>query len=347
MALEDFDESGDQLELEMDKVDLSVARGTIDPNDPLDADLFDFPEMAVFDTLREVAEQQVAATAEATPAADEPASSEPGTTETSAATPPPSSPQNVDYDPKLDEDIFNFSEIFTGGDVVANAAGVQQNEEFVVPEAAATGELAPVNTQPAAANAEKPAPAADELRPVAPRASAEEEDELIALANGGLAPLTIPVAVEGSRDKLVTMLAVGFLVVNSALILLAWQANSSFHDTLRDVTRGITEGLSEVTNRPAQAAAPVQYVPVPSTGHQPRSADQRSSELHPMPAAAILAARELMGEGRYITARKNLYYLLANRDLIALPTEQVAEAEFLIAETYELQGTALLTGEVK
>lgn len=343
MALEDFDESGDSLELDMDQLDITPAKAGIDPDDPLNADLFDFSEMAIFDKLQVAAEQATAEEASGT--TDEPA--EQPAAEELGVDPPPSSPRHASYDPKLDEDIFNFSEIFAGGDVVANAAGVTVEDTFVVPHA--VPEAAPTPAGPGASQGAPSPVAADELQPAAPPISTDEEDELIALAGTGLAPIAIPVVSEGPKDKLVMMLAAGFLVVNTALILLAWQANSSFHDTLRDVTRGITDGLSEVANRPAQAAqaGPVQFVPVPTTGHQPRSADQRSTELHSMPQKAILDARRWMGEGHYIDARRNLYHLLANRDLIALPTELVAEAEFLIAETYELQGSALIAEEIK
>ncbi len=347
MALEDFDESGMEPDLGLDRIDLS-AIGKIDPNDPMDEDLFEFPAMAVFDDLADTSAQ---VNEEPAP---EPAQEAAAVAETSepeiSSDPVAGTPGSPGYDAKLDEDLFDFAAIFVGEGAPEASTSSGDNDVFVVPEAATASGSAPSSPQPppTAAPSSSPspsAPAADE--PVAAPLGSAAEDELIALADAGHSPITVPVVAGGSRDKLVMMLAVGFLLVNTALIVLAWQANSSFHGTLRDVTTGIADGISSATNRPAQAAPSIQYVPVQTTGHTPRSPGLSPSKLDGLGEQTITSARQMIAEGRYIDARRDLNHLLANHRLLLLNAEIIAEAEFLIAETYELQGNALIEQEAR
>lgn len=338
MALEDFDEAGDELELDLDQLDLSPAAG-IDLDDPLNEDLFDFPVMAVFQSL-----QQAGAEVEAqglVTEADATSDILAGSLVTDAPAPAAAALPAADYDRDLDEDIFDFDSIFAGGDVVATPAAALEPDAFDAPQAPA----APAQAAPVAAAPAQPRSGA-RPEPVRAHAAADPDEDDIETFEVPLPSVEVPGAALG-RDKLVMLLAVGFLLVNTALIMLAWQANSSFHGTLRDVSRGIAEGLSN--GGPAQAAGPgantgnsVSYVPVETTGHAPRVPRETPSPIQSSGEQTITSARVMLGSGRFLDARRNLNHLLANADLLTLDRELIAEAEFLIAESYELQGNALL-----
>lgn len=142
---------------------------------------------------------------------------------------------------------------------------------------------------------------------------------------------------EGSR--LVELLAAAFLLVNGALILLAWRASSSFQETLARVTAEVNETLAAHGREPSAvdpARAP-QVAARAVAGLPARPAGQ----LEDLQAQSVRIARGLVAEGRYMDARRQLYLLLANRDMAPLDRALAAEAEYLVAETYELQGRAL------
>lgn len=357
MALEDFDEAFDELELDVERVDLTSAGG-IDPGDPLDEDLFDFPPAGVFESVQErgrAPEGEAPASREEEPSRAEPEPSTPATVAREDAPSDAGTAGSKGHAPDLDEDIFDFASIFAGGDVVAGAIEDSTAPEDAVPEPVTEREpaaaAAPERPDPEPVTVQKePARRAPAARPtpppIAPKPRAEKVGgEESPRVDPGAPPPSVPVPTGGVRDKLVMLLAIGFLVVNTALILLAWQANSSFHGTLESVSRGLAEGLSRSGGQEAQAAPKVEYVPVPTTGHPPRTPDEPPSVLGSRAGTTLESARRMIGEGAFLDARKNLYHLLANADLLTLDREVVAEAEFLIAQTYELQGAALLERE--
>ncbi len=341
MALEDFDEADEELDIELEKLDLTATNEGIDPNDPLNEDLFDFPVMPAFAVVPETTSQEESDAV--APAEDAPPADAAPTTAEEEPAQAPSSPGAPNYDPDLDEDLFNFSEIFAGGDIVADAAGVTPEDTFIVPDTLVSPE------PPVASSDPIPAPPVESDSPPAksaPRRARTEREEhdldeidLSAELAAASAPIAVPVtAVSSGRDKLVLVLSICFLVVNTALILLAWQANSSFHATVKGVAEGIADGLSRQT----QAAAPdVRLIPVPSTSGPPQEIDLRPSLLDVRPVRSIERARGMMAEGYYLDARRVLYHLLANRDMVPLTEELAIEAEYLVAQTYELQGKAL------
>ncbi len=339
MALDDFDEADQELELDLEQLDLT-ARGKIDPSDPLDEDLFDFPDMGIFESLEEAAEASSSAsvTEASSPVhADEP--------EVETDTWVAGTPGSPGYDPELDEDIFDFGgmpgmAVSSAGESPSETAAPQGEDTFIVPEELTTAPSStPTEAKSEAQEIPRPTPGADTT--AAPPAAHDLDVELAALAGSMPVPVTVPIAAEGGRDKVILALAAAFLLVNTALIFLAWQANSSFHGTLTEVTRSLAEGIAKASP-PVQAAPSVEFVPVPTTGHEPHTPDLDPSDLDSLPDQALTAARRMMSEGAYIDARKQLNHLLANADLYPLDRELIAEAEFLIAETYELQGSALL-----
>jgi len=150
--------------------------------------------------------------------------------------------------------------------------------------------------------------------------------------------LTANAAPAAGRSHLTEILAVGFLVLNVALVLFAYQANTSFHETLAEVTRSVAETL---TNNQAQAQErpPTIAFPLPPLTQDP--GNQLPDQSADLRLQSMALARRMVEEERYFDARRVLYRLLANRDLAALDEAFVAQAEYLIAESYELQGKAL------
>ncbi|MEE8467501.1 MAG: hypothetical protein V3T22_03555 [Planctomycetota bacterium] len=142
----------------------------------------------------------------------------------------------------------------------------------------------------------------------------------------------------GGRSHLTEILAVGFLVLNVALVLFAYQANASFHDTLTEVTRNIANTLTD-NRASAQELPPTITFPLPPSIQV--LGDPLPGETVALTLQSLTLARRMVEEERYLDARRVLYRLLANRDLALLETSFVAEAEYLIAESYELQGKAL------
>ena len=68
---------------------------------------------------------------------------------------------------------------------------------------------------------------------------------------------------------------------------------------------------------------------------------QQPSAVHSLELQSIELARAMLAERRYMDARRTLYRLLAHADAAGLDERLVTEAEFLVAESYELQGRAL------
>lgn len=330
MALEDFDEASDDLDLDLGKLDLTSGGG-IDPNDPLNEDLFDFPDMGVFASLREASEQLEAKHAEPTTELVEPITEQAAEPADDMDVPfmdNAGKPGSPGYDADLDIDVFDFANVPTD---LEPEVDLGTTDEFVVPEAAV----------PAPAPAPEPTyePEVPVMEAPAPLPVAEIPVE------ASMEPVMVSAPAEGGRDKLVMVLAIGFLVLNTGLIGLAWQANSSFHGTLQQVTSGIREGLSNIgSTSSAQETAPkVEYIPIETTGDQPQPVEHRPTELESHPEQSIVVAREMIGAGKFIDARLQLNHLLANQDLlVTLSPQNIAEAEFLIAKTYELQAGALI-----
>ncbi len=160
------------------------------------------------------------------------------------------------------------------------------------------------------------------------------------------------IAVEPKRGPLLEILAVSFLALNTALILLAWRAGNQFSETLASVTHTVTDSVAE-GHAQGQLRGPINTgplvigsAPVVPTGvtsevkETPETTEgqtQEPSELLDMPRASLELAEQRIRKGRYSEARKGLFRLLANRDRTALSESMVIEAETLIAESYAVQ----------
>lgn len=292
--------------------------------DPQDEDLFDFPDM----TLRagspaSAPKAEAAAKAEPAPRAE--AAEQAGKAEQAQVAeqaPPatkPKAPAAPAYDPALDEDIFNFGELFTpaesraGEDMIPATDLFQPASDGTDPFAAS--EAAEVEEE------QEVAPEAPEPVRSAPRAPARARSRV------ELAPVLVPELTEDEnplRNRMVLFFLVGFLVVNGAVMLFAWKASRSF-ETAMSAMRDQIDREPRVVTVPQPVAAPVQpseEAPQPAPG-------ARSYE-----DAELMLAREELAEGMHAAARRRLFRLLANRDRIALGSEEVATAEYLIARTF-------------
>ncbi|MCA9000320.1 MAG: hypothetical protein KDB61_00255, partial [Planctomycetes bacterium] len=144
-------------------------------------------------------------------------------------------------------------------------------------------------------------------------------------------------APEGKRGHLIEILALCFLVLNTALVLFAWRASDDFRDTLATVTHTVSDAVAEGHNRgqsqATQGSMGVQP-DVQNTQVQVETPkDQEPSEIVMLPRATLDLAIERIAQGKYAEARKGLNHLLANQDRTALTAELVVEAEALIAES--------------
>ena len=241
--------------------------------------------------------------------------------------PAPSSPEHPAYDPELDEDLFNFSQIFSGSDVVApvpmDEPSPLESAEFTLPETSDPDPEPTTSTE-----------AADDHVPVTSAPSAPPAADLVPQQP----PPPIPEAPAQPKGRLVELLVIAFLLVNTGIIVLAWQASSSFQDTLSEVTRTVADTISR---QPSSAGPPITYVPFPVEEESTPSNDQDPSELEDLQVQSVGIARRLIEEGQYMDARRRLYLLLANQDLTSLDERLVTETEYLIAETYERQAQTL------
>lgn len=319
MALDDFDDLDDVPEppavVAPQGIDADDADGLEDPED---VDLFDFPEWASVDTIAAAPAASAAPAAPVAPVA-------------SAAPAAPSSPDPAgqNFDPDLDQDLFDFSEVFAGGDIVGEVRETAAEDDFVVPPALTPQTLVEPELPATAQEAFGSAFAAGDARPEAGR-----------LPRALPPPPPVQLEPPPAKGRLIELLAVGFLLVNTALIVFAWRASESFHDTLTQVTQTVADTLTTQQASAQTSKAPV-YLTYPSDGNP----DQAPSSLEDLQIQSLRVARDLVEAEQYLDARQRLYLLLANRDLAPLDPAVAAGADFLIAESYERQGTALAENE--
>lgn len=320
-------------------------------NDPQafdeDEDLFDFPDVAGLEPLvPETVEAEAPASQqpaeEPSPAIEEELLPEPAAFEATPVEPveiPPAiaALANEDALPEgEDEDLFAFEELLLDPVVVTDAAEDSTPEPAPAAEAPAAAPAAPTE-EPAAGHAAEPV-AADEQPEAEQLAPVDLETLLAALPEGTPEP--------GRRGRTVELLALCFLVANTALVLFAWRAGDDFRATLDHVGDAVTSAVAEGQVRAASEVAAQMRAQVPAT---PAPAEVRV-EVPVVPSPDLTAtgldlAREALDAGRFEEARRGLARLLANRDRAMLPEEMVLEARRLVALSYHLQGQALAREE--
>ena len=330
---------------------------------PEDEDLFDFPVSPAYaDAARggstpEASNPEAATPLDATPV-------QPVTQE---------SPQALDESLDPDEDLFSFDSVFEDSQPLATAEDLAnlESEEWsssetdsVEPPQASLPVPDPTNTdgatpEPKAQPTPLPAPGSVKRKARsrqskgskrAPREAAADPAEI----NHQMWVPPAAIAPEPKRGPLLEILAVSFLTLNTALILLAWRAGDHFNQTLQSVTRTVTDSVAEGHAR-GQLKAPLTGPSTPTPGttsssvpiepdvvssevrDEGETSEQAPSDLLDMPRASLDLAQERIQKGRYAEARKGLYRLLSNRDRTALSDAMVIEAEVLIAQSYAVQ----------
>lgn len=236
------------------------------------------------------------------------------------------------FDP--DEDIFDFDELFTAAE---SSAGDEVIAYYAEPEASTAPQGAPESTfeptRPIVRSTSTPA-----RSPANAGAPAEASGGASGIPPGRpVAPIAAGTAASSVESRLVLTLALGFILVNAALILTAWQASESFQSTLDYVRTDLSSALTDLRVQSELHAA----APVPAPDPAPDSEPQAPAPLASFPTLELDLAREETAAGAYSAARMRLYRLLANADRLVLDAADVAEAEYLIAETYFAQGESL------
>ncbi|MCP5022272.1 MAG: hypothetical protein GY930_10900 [bacterium] len=268
-------------------------------------------------------------------------------------------------DPALDEDLFDFETRFkssqpltTEEDAIDLGAMLEQHVATEGVLVQPTPESAPEVSAPSAApaaSASAPAPAAANPAPAAKAASPTKQavsPAPISVSSDVPAAMWTPPpaapAPEGKRGHLIEILALCFLVLSTALVILAWRASDDFRETLANVNNTVIDAVSEGHSRgQLQNATDTQgsmdVTPdVTSANVEPEipTVDQ-PSEFVRLPRVALDLAIERIAEGKFEMARKGLYFLLANQDRTVLNEELIVEAEALVAKTYADQAKEL------
>jgi hypothetical protein len=255
----------------------------------------------------------------------------------------------------LDEDIFSFGELFTDAESTAGdeviAYYTEEEAEIETPPAPAgedPSELAPAPV-PAPEPAEiqsvaKPRKRARAARATAPKpVPSESGSRTPSPAPPTIAPVSP--ATSSVENRLVLTLALGFILVNAALIITAWQASESFQSTLDYVRTDLSSALTDMRVQGELHAAGPELGPglAPETTPAPDAnpAGQEPTPLASFQELELALAQEEIENGAYGDARIRLYRLLANVDRLVLDESQLADAEFLIGETYFAQGKSL------
>jgi hypothetical protein len=300
-----------------------------------DLDLFDFPVLE--DPFAEAAHDPLAEQTPVTTITQPVAPvDEPGLSEIMSVDKP-------DFD--LDEDILNFGELFTAAEGQAGDDAIRTFSEQA-PEATDAYESEPeirvasrLEPEPVAA-ASSPTSAPAPIPRHAVDTLAGRDFDLTPLLVGAVQRTDLDLAPERSsiiRDNMIEVLVILFLSVNAALIVFAWQANTSFHSTLDGVRTDIADSLRDVGTSQLLAAAPAH------TDAEPELVvvDEAPTPFASYAELELGLAREAMANGAYAVARRRLYRLLANQDRFPISAGRLATSEYLIADSYFEEGRAL------
>ena len=153
---------------------------------------------------------------------------------------------------------------------------------------------------------------------------------------------------EPKRGRLIEVLALCFLMLNTALVLFAWRASDDFRDTLTVVTATVTDAVAEGHNRGqllnGDGTQGSMGVTPDVQETRVETQDQSKDDPSPivlLPRATLDLAIDRIAQGKFQIARQGLNHMLANRDRTALTDEMVIEAEALIAESFAAEAKEL------
>ncbi|MFT7676844.1 MAG: hypothetical protein ACI8QC_000820 [Planctomycetota bacterium] len=162
---------------------------------------------------------------------------------------------------------------------------------------------------------------------------------------------------DARRGHLIEILAIGFLVINTGLVLLAWRAGDQFQETLLTVARTVGGAVNQQPAMAGNNTIPIQIMQPPVIQDTEQDSAEDTIEqpvVQPQPLKQEVRvdidgltrmvlddAITQMENGKHEAARTILYHMISNRDRVTLPDAIVDEAEILIARSYQLQGAAL------
>ncbi|HPF12704.1 MAG: hypothetical protein H6830_09555 [Planctomycetes bacterium] len=317
---------------------------------PEDEDLFDFPVSPAYADAQQPAAGGVPQPSEGAPKSV----AQPKATEAQVG---------ALLDPELDEDLFDFEPLYqaTQPRVDPNALIDLETTDDVPlvvepqPVAASANPLPTAQAPKSASKAQETPQLAPQSAPqsapqAAPRARQRTTTSESTIPAAMWVPPQIDLGPEPKRGRLIELLALSFLVINSALVLLAWRAGDHFRETLAAVTRTVSDAVAD-GHAQGQASQPLVFGSGSQMGSAPVQPDvtttevikqespreQAPSDLLDLPQASLDLARERIRKGRYAEARRDLFRLLANRDRTALSDAMVVEAETLVAEAFAAQ----------
>jgi len=328
MALDDFTTAEEEEEA-------GVVSNFFAEREALDEDLFDFPPVVFGDPKNDVVAEQPPA-----PLPDEEARAEAAAEVTSspmakveAPAPAPQeteapAPQAIELEVAAavpehsadpDEDLFDFGELFSPMDLAASDDHLSKADLFDETVPAITPEVAhdPVAVAPAII-AEAPAGV--------PAHAPATPQRIVAVA----APQS-PI-----RTRVLFGLVGSILLLNAILIMIAWQTSRAFQTTLEGVR-------ADLSSQPAITRPIVIQAPAP--GAVPAGSNaQPAVPLDDYETQELSLARGQLASGQFAEARIRLYQLIANRDRMNLTDNAIADAEYLIAESYFMQAKSLPGG---
>jgi len=280
----------------------------------------------------------------------------------------------LDGSSQIDEDLFSFDntdglgspavpveaatpppEALTHGDILQKR---DSDAEPAVQATPAPRDAAPPPVVPTPAPAVVPEAAsvmgAGDL-PTTSQAARQAADDALAVAQAArLAimaqqPPAVPAEDRGWNRRMVISVAAAFLLVNASLIFIAGRLSQSLNSALDGVREDLNRSrpVTQGTGAPVPITQPADQIPATQTG-------STSPDLIPAPessptALTGVAARELelahkeIEESSFPSARRRLYRLLANRDRLIISADVLAEAEFLVAESYFAEAKRLDT----
>ena len=227
------------------------------------------------------------------------------------------------FDPDLDEDLFQFDELFTEAE---SGAG----DEFLSKvEMLAEQETRDVSESEAMTTASQPhvdeAPLAISTYP-APNVP----------STGAPSAAATPGSIFSSHFG--RLLVAGFLIVNAAFVFFAWSASRSFKNAVEEAKAELAQSRRE--EPPQLAIGPPPLVETESPTLQAPAPDRIDDWIASLDSPAEITfriARREIEEGEYSAARRRLNMLLAARDSNGLDAQMAADAEYMIAEAWTLE----------
>ena len=332
MALDDFTTAAEEDEV-------TGASNIFSEREALDEDLFDFPPVAFGDPVNdadindpaaplpnEEAKDDATEEVSSTPMAEVDAPEVVADAEPKISAPesesisPDAAPTATSGDP--DEDLFEFGQLFSPADLAASSEHIAKADLF-----------------------EETVPAAEpEASPEAEAASVDSGSVTYAGTESEVAaPLPIqPVILAAPASPIRTRVLFGLigsvLLLNAVLILMAWQASRAFQSTLEGVR-------ADMLTNGGQTQPTVIQAPTIAQNRTQNPDLQVAVPLDDYEAQELSIARSELEVGKFSTARVRLFSLLANRDRLNVTEDAIADAEYLIAESYIQQAKSLPGGE--